>query len=317
MSSMKDVAKHAEVSSATVSRYINDSGYVSDKNKKKIQKSIDELQYVPNELARSFYRNSSKMIGIIVPNINNPFFTEMASYVGQCLFAKGYKSIFCNVEDNSSIEQEYIDMLRQYKVDGFIIISSTNGQSYKNIDIPIVAFDRSLGGNTVTVTCDNYKGGEEAGKYLLSSGCKNILEIKGPSNILNMVERSRGFRHVLNEENLKYKELEVSLDIDEAILLIKSILTTEKIDGIFVPIDILATAVVKLSNQLNIKIPQQLKIIGFDGIKLGDMIQPTFSTIKQPINEMGNLAVELMMDMINKKEIKEKKYTLPIELIKR
>ena len=182
--SIKDVAKVAGVSATTVSRVLNNRGYISKETKRKVYAAIEDVEYYPNDIARALLSNKTNLIGLIFPMINNPFHVELISYIETILSEKGFKVLLCNSMNNPKKEQDYLTMLRRNQVDGIIVgTHNDNIPDYNISGLPVVAIDRYLGENVVTVSCDNYAGGRLAVESLLEKGCKNILCIRGNSKL--------------------------------------------------------------------------------------------------------------------------------------
>ncbi len=270
MASIVDVAKKAGVSIATVSRVINNSGYVNQTTRVKVLESIKALGYVPSEIARSMQKNRTKLIGMIVPGLHNPFFAGIIHYVEQELEQLGYKLIISNSNNPRGSEVEYVEMLKQKKVDGLIFISDNEIEDLIESELPIVSFDRHFK-HTPYVACDNYQGGYLAAQKLVEHGAKYLLYIGddsyvGQGNFATEVsKRKSGFMKYCQEHQITYDLLEYpkNAPIEDTI---STVLKTEKHDGIFAISDFLATSIVKEARKQSISIPSDLKVIGFDGM---------------------------------------------------
>lgn len=155
MPNIKDVAKHAGVSVTTVSRTMNNRGYISEETKNKVYEAMEKLNYHPNEIAKSLYTKKSKLIGLILPDISTPFYAEETKYIEEYLYMNGYKLLLCNASNNCVREKEYISMLQRNQVDGIIIGSHTlKLEEYMKLKLPIVALDRYLGKDIPVVSAD-------------------------------------------------------------------------------------------------------------------------------------------------------------------
>ncbi|MGM9987795.1 MAG: LacI family DNA-binding transcriptional regulator, partial [Bacillaceae bacterium] len=158
MATIKDVAKYAGVGIGTVSRVINNKGAVKPSTKAKVEEAIRALNFRPNEIARSFKMQNSKMIALLIPRINHPFFSELAFHVGGELYKRGYKLMICNAEFEADNELSYIEMLKQNKVEGMIILSYNDIDAYISSELPIVTIDRHYSAGITCITSDNYRG---------------------------------------------------------------------------------------------------------------------------------------------------------------
>jgi LacI family transcriptional regulator len=319
MSTIKDVAKLAGVSVATVSRVLNKNGYVHEDTLKKVERAIEMLDYKPSTVARSLYNKKSRLIGLVVPNIVNPFFPEVARAVEDVAYKQGYTVVLCNSDENLEKEKQYIDVLRQNNVDGFIVATNPqNSVNYMNLSIPVVAIDRMFNERIPTVYADNYAGSQAATKLLIDKGCKHIAHIRGPRDVSTANERFEGFVDVITQNNLSYMIAESTFDpANSEQVAVELLKEYPHIDGIVAGNDLIAIGIVKAALQKGISIPDDLQIIGFDGISLTEMMYPSITTVAQPIYEMGKVATELLLEQMGGNPLEEKHYRLPIEIIER
>jgi LacI family transcriptional regulator len=318
---MRDVAKKAGVSVATVSRVLNEKGYIKEETRIKVLAAIEETNFKPNIVARSLFKKQSKTIGLIVPDINNPFFPQLARAVEDVTNQSDYTVILCNSDDDLQKELGYFELLQQKFVAGIIVVSNKiEGKHLKGLNFPIVALDRELDRTIPNVTCDNYEGAKKATQHLLECGCKKIAHIKGPDKNLNAEERNRGFRDVLTEVN-SYQEdrvVSASFTLESAKQATFRLLSEHpEIDGIFAGSDVMAIGVMKAAEKMGYSIPNDLMVIGFDGIQFGEMVTPELTTVAQPIYQMGNTAAKMLMNMIDGKMIETKEYVFDVELVVR
>ncbi|MBE7149084.1 ribose operon transcriptional repressor RbsR [Bacillus mycoides] len=319
MSTIKDVAKLAGVSVATVSRVLNKNGYVHEDTLKKVERAIEMLDYKPSTVARSLYNKKSRLIGLVVPNIVNPFFPEVARAVEDVAYKQGYTVVLCNSDENLEKEKQYIDVLRQNNVDGFIVATNPqNSVNYMNLSIPVVAIDRMFNERIPTVYADNYAGSQAATKLLIDKGCKHIAHIRGPRDVSTANERFEGFVDVITQNNLSYMIAESTFDpANSEQVTVELLKEYPHIDGIVAGNDLIAIGIVKAALQKGISIPNDLQIIGFDGISLTEMMYPSITTVAQPIYKMGKIATELLLEQMEGNPLEEKHYRLPIEIIER
>jgi LacI family transcriptional regulator len=316
MSTIKDVAKEAEVSVATVSRFLNSKGYVNEETRKKVLEAIEKLNYKPNAVARSLYKKQSKTIALIIPNITNPFFPEVARAIEDVMNDKDYTLILCNSDDQEEKEQKYFEMIKQKYVDGVIIVTSTlTPKHIEKNGVPIVAVDRFIDEDIPYVSVNNVKGARKAVRYLLDSGCQKIAHIRGPEHLQNAEERYHGYlMEVENEEwfdhclikngNFNYK---TAMDITQELLA-----KHPDIDGIFAGNDYMALGVIKAAIKLGKKVPEDLSVIGFDGINISKLTNPEITTIAQPIYQIGYTAAEMLLDLIEGRPIDKVHHQLDV-----
>ena len=279
---LTDVAKLAGVSPTTVSRVINKKGYLSEKTIQKVNDAMRELGYKPNNLARSLQGKSAKLIGLIFPNIRHVFYAELIDKLEHELFKKGYKTIICNSEHDSEKEREYIEMLEANQVDGIISGSHNLGiEDYNRVTAPIISFDRNLSPDIPVVSSDNYGGGVLAAQTLVKTGANDIIMITGNDNSNSPTGlRHAGFASILPDAPI----INVSSDFSPVRkeMEIKNILTQQKPDAIFASDDLTAILIINIAKDLGISVPDQLKVIGYDGTYFIENYYPQLTTVKQP-----------------------------------
>lgn len=317
MATMKDVAKLAGVGVGTVSRVINKNESVKESTRLKVEKAIKELNYTPNEIARTLKISQSKTIALILPTIWHPFFSELAYYTEENVSKRGFKMILCNSSSKKEKEIEYLDMLKQNKVDGIIAITYNDIDRYVSSNLPIVSIDRHFSEGVAYVTSDNYNGGKLAVNKLIENGCKKIA-FMGTHNERNtdVDNRRKGFEEESISKNIEYKifdEIETGQDLEDKME--KFLRENINIDGIFTINDFFGLRVIKILEKLNKKIPKDIKFIGYDGVKMSYEQDFIMSTIRQPVEQMAKEAVEMLFKMIEG-DYTSKKVKLPVYYIK-
>ncbi len=319
MPTIKDVAKRANVSVATVSRVINNTGYVNVETRKLVENAIKELGYVPNELARSLFRKRSNIIGLIVPHISTYFFAELIEAIEDAVMHIGYKLMIFNSKDDIELEKKYLNVLNQYNIDGLILTANTrSAKSYLKLDIPILTIDHIIDDNVPSIMSDNVQGGQLAAEKLVASGCKHIIHFRGPSDLITVVDRAKGFYSVIDvTDGVEAYSFDLDFktpDIDDIEMFLKK---HPDVDGIFCSSDIIAFYVISALSKLGYKIPDDVQVIGFDNIELAGVLVPKLTTIRQPIDLIGKVATEQLQLLIQKKELESLHQSLPVELIER
>lgn len=320
MATIKDVAKKAGVSVGSVSRFINNFE-VKPKTRLAIEKAIKELDYEPNIYARGFKVNKTNTAALIIPTVWNPFFGELAFNIEKSLRDYGMKMILCNSGDDYEIELQYITMAKQNKVDGIIAITYSDVDKYVDSNMPIISIDRYFSKDITYVTSDNFEGGRMAAEELVRSGCKSIAFIGLGSKIDNATRnRKKGFVSYCEENRISYEicdSLGESKDFKKKLdkFLYDNFKNSKKIDGIFTVTDEHAFEVIEKLNKLNVDVPEDVQIIGYDGIKAHNNDTIKISTIRQPIENIANESVKALINIINNKEI-EKEIILPVRFIK-
>jgi DNA-binding LacI/PurR family transcriptional regulator len=319
MPTIKDVAKRANVSVATVSRVLNNTGYVNIETRALVEKAIKDLGYVPNELARSLFRKRSKIIGLIVPHISTYFFAELIESIEGAVTKSGYKLMIFNSKDDDELEQHHLGVLSQYNIDGLILVANTrNIKDYIKLNIPLLTIDHIIDDSIPSITSDNINGGRLAAKKLVNTGAKRLIHFRGPSTLLTVIERSKGFYDVLSEHtdvsvvscDLDFK----NPDINEIEEFLKK---HPNVDGIFCSSDIIAIYVKSVLSKLHYDVPNDVQIIGFDNIELSEVLIPKLTTIAQPIDEFGTVAMDILQKLIKKQPLEISHIVLPVNLIER
>ncbi|QVK17611.1 LacI family DNA-binding transcriptional regulator [Mycoplasmatota bacterium] len=318
MANIKNVAKKANVSVATVSRVINNKGYVNEETRKLVEDAIKELNYIPNEFARSLFKKVSKTIGVIFPHLSNSFYYNVLEGIEEIAFENGYKVMICNTHEDAERENEYIKQFVKYNIDGIIVASNSDLLSrYKELEIPLVTIDRIIDDSVPSVTSDNVNGGYQAAQKLISNGCKHLVHFRGPSILLMVQERSKGFQKCLKENTLSCDTVDLAF-IDPEMILIRQYLESHpNIDGIFCDSDIIAANVIAELVRLNKKVPDDIQVIGFDNTLLAKSMTPKLTTISQKMFEIGREAIKSLNCLIEKEELTNKHKLIPVELIER
>ncbi|MFC7685045.1 LacI family DNA-binding transcriptional regulator [Ureibacillus sp. GCM10028918] len=317
MATISDVAKLAEVSVATVSRYINDSGYVGKKSRESIESAIQELNFVPSEVARSLSTKQSDIIGLIIPDIKNPFFPELARAVEDTAFEYGYTVILCNSDENATKEKHYLQKLTNKYVAGIIITSIIEQENHwHNVRLPIVALDRPINSKVPTVTTNNEKGAKIATNYLIECGATNLLCISGPKTFVSSQTRIEGFKLAGNQKNISTHIIESPYDFEIAEKILYGYLKNNPaIDGIFACSDASAIGALKAAHRLGIRIPEDMQIVGFDGIQVGNVVTPGLTTVAQNIYQLGQAAAKLLIEQIEGDKITQESVCIDPQLI--
>ena len=318
MATIKDVAKKANVSVATVSRVINKKGYVNEETRALVENAIHLLNYIPNELARSLFNKHSKLIGVLVPHFDTQFYAELIEGIENSAMRLGYKIMLSNTQDNAKREKDYIHIYSQYNIDGIIVASNAhNVEQLIKSDLPIVTVDHILSENIPSITSNNLLGGIIAAQKLISGGARYILELRGPSFLLTVSERSLGFRQVLVQNNIPYISYDTDLLVPNIEVITQIIKDHPEIDAVFATSDFLAIHAQNIIQKLGRKVPQYVQVVGFDNIVYTTLVSPTITTIEQPIRRMGELALESLVKLLNDEPFGDFHSVLDVKLIER
>lgn len=300
MISIREVAKLAGVSAATVSRVMNGTAKVDPEKRERVLRVIEETGFVPNEVARTLFRKSAKTIGLILPSIRNPYFTELAAQVDVIALQHGFRPFLCNTGYDPEKEKAAVQMLISMNADAIIVASCSDQlrETINNCPIPIVALDAMLYGADVEacVFCDYYEGGRMAAEYLIENGCKNIVCIKGPQYRYSARARYQGYLDVCRERNVPEQTVECDYDFNQGMAMTEELLEKyPDVDGIIACNDIVAISTYKVLHKRNISVPDHVQLIGFDDISFATLLSPELTTICQPVKDMAEKAVELIV----------------------
>ena len=322
MATLKDVAKEAGLTTSTVSRVLNNRGYISDNTRNKVHEAIEKLNYQPNEAARTLRMKSTNTIGLIVPHVSHPYFAEMISNIENQAYEKGYKTLLCSSQCIHEKEEEHIKMCISHKVAGIILCSGFVAlEMFDGIDIPIITMERFLDNGTASVECDNRQGGALAAEKLISCGCRHLLHVGNIGTISMPADmRTEGFRDVCAKKKIPFVELLTDdtqfYNMEYSEMLENTLKKYPETDGLFVNSDIIAAQTLQVCRKLHISVPEQMKIIGFDDVQIASFTTPQLTTIHQPVREMSELAVNLLHDSVAGKLV-ARKTVLPVYLVER
>jgi len=321
MITINTIAKLSGVSKATVSRVLTKHPNVSEKTREKVLKVIKEQNYQPNRTAQMLNKKASKLIGVIVPDITNPYFPQLVQEIEQAVSQKGYSIILANTV-GAKEKKNYIKMMQSMLVDGVIVIVPSSMTEYDDsITVPVISLDGILHEDVPHIASDFYKGAFVAGEKLVQNGCRNILHLSGQSHYHANVLRANGFLDGIESAKgsnvIEFGKFETDLSESKNYEDLKTFFKEHKnIDGIFADNDSIGFTALRIFNELNVKIPEEVQLIGYDDNFMIPMVYPLLSTIKQPIKEMGIIAANTMIKMLDNIEVK-KENILDVIYIKR
>lgn len=294
---MKDVAKEAGVSLGTVSKVVNGLP-VGDSYRLRVEDAIQKLNYQVNSYAQGLRANKTYTVALLIPNVQNPFFASLTHYINLALLKRKYRMLLCSTDFDLQLEQEYITMMKQNKVDGIIGLTYNPDLAVEE-DTPFVSIDRSIGSKIPCVASDNFAGGQLAAEKLADLGCKSVAFLRIGSSLANEPnKRKAGFENGCLARGIPY-EMKIINDGDsfeEFETFLKEHIQDGNLsfDGIFCVTDRLAYSVIHMLHKLGQRVPEDVQVIGFDGTRhFGDM-DYTCSTIVQPVPEIAEMCVELL-----------------------
>jgi LacI family transcriptional regulator len=332
LASIKDVAKRAGVAISTVSNAINNTKYVSEELMEKISLSIKELNYKVDPIARSLKSKKTMSIGVIITNISRVFFPQVIKGIQDCAAGHNYHIIFCNTDDNFETERSFVQMLERNVVDGIILDSVAGIELHEYFSyisrlgnkkkIPVVSLERDLkqyGINSVLV--NNEYGGRLAAKHMTECGCKKLALITGPLNSDMVIDRINGFKQELNERGFVLDHnmmVEGDFSPLSGYEAIKNLLLRGNVmDGVFAANDQTAIGVMKAIREHGLRIPEDIKVAGFDNTFVASLVEPSLTTVNVPKYRMGTEAAQLLFRAMEDDAGEAKKIELPINLIVR
>ena len=313
MATIVEVARRADVSIATVSNVIRGTRKVSPKLTERVQIAIRELNYSPNEIARSLKVRQTRMLAMVLPDITNPFFPEIIRGAEDTAFERGYFLMTANTDEQIGRERRIVAALRSYRVDGVLLASAsgtdiTHLKSTIDAGVALVCLDRTVPGvKTDAVLLDNVRGARECVRHMIQKGHRRIAIITGPLDVQTGRERLRGYEEALREADIpaeKGRILEGDFRHDSGYRLGKQIVSPENRDraarptAIFVCNGVMTLGVLKAFEELNIRCPQDIALATFDDLAVDSPFHPHLTTVVQPSYEMGARAAGILIDRI-------------------
>lgn len=325
---IKDIAAKAGVSVTTVSLVLNGKEHrIAQETRKKIIDIANALEYRPNQLAVGLITKRTNTIGLLIPDVSNSYFSELAKGAESKAAENGFNLILCNTNDSPTKDCKYVNVLLDRGVDGIIMVPSGRGKDetlnqclnlMKRSQKPFVLADRIRVGTTYPgVTLDQLKGGYLATEYLIKQGHRKIGCITGPLGMVNAYMRYQGYKKALQKYGINYNSKlvkEGTYHIEDGLIQSKE-LFEENVSAIFACNDLMAYGVYKSAISEGIKVPEELSIIGFDNIPFSEFLEVPLTTIHQPACQIGEVSVEKLINLILKKEDTDKVIVLDPELI--
>lgn len=316
---LKDIANALGLSVPTVSKALKDYPDVSQKTKILVKDLAKTLNYQPNAFAVSLRKRESKTIGVIIPETVHHFFSSVLKGIIQKAEEKGYLVIILQSNESYSLEKKQIELLLRNKVDGILISIANSTSDFKHLNfvisknIPLVMFDKIAKVVSCSKVIINDKmAAYEATKHLIKTGCQKIAHFRGPLMPQNSIDRFLGYKKALEDHNLVYDPKLVyicnDMSYEEGKKYAKQLINEhKKVDGIFINTDLVAIGAISELNKQNIKIPEDISVVGFSNWFMSSVISPSLSTIDQPGFKMGKTACKLLLKQI-KKEKREKNF---------
>lgn len=305
MISIKDVAKAAGVSTATVSRVLSHGAHVRPEVRERVMEVVEQLSYRPNLLARSLRSQQSSTIGLIVSDIRNPFFTAMSRAVEDTAYEQGFSLMLCNTDENPEKEAIYLNLMHDQNVAGVIFsptLHMANNFNVSQITFPTVVVDRAIKDVDVDgVLLDNVDAAYRLSTHLIERGYQNIGILYGETSTTGK-ERYRGFEKALRAHNLSpvaehVKSVQPKIEMGYAATL-KILATGQPLDALFTTNSLLAAGALQAIRERNLTIPDDIALVTFDETTWASLVQPPLTLIAQPTYEIGKTATELLLQRI-------------------
>lgn len=322
MSSIRDVAKKANVAACTVSRVLNGTANVSPETRMRIEQAMKDLNYIPNELARGMFRQKAGIVAMLVPNIRHPYFSSLATFIEDELYKNGYKLMLCSTGDDVEREKEYLKILKSNIVDGVIMgVNNQRPEDYEEFGKPLVMLDYFVNKDIPLVVSDHAAGGRLAAQEFISSGCSYVLHIGNEAETERVIsyESHKVLQESLEASGIVSRELDIkwnTFDFQGYLELAKLILEKyPEIDGIMAA-DMPAAAFMKAAFQLGKRIPEDLCIVSYDGTFVANTNLIELTTIHQSLREIGQVSVSVMLKLLRGEKMEETYIRIPVKIKK-
>lgn len=322
MATISEVASKAGVSKTTVSRILNSQGSFSEDTIAKVLQAVEELNYRPNEVARTLGKNKSKTIALIFPTQDIPSFVEIQSALEGAFYQHGYKAILFSSLFNKEKEKDTVQMLQNNMIDGIVLGSYTKEIShFTDCSLPIVAAGRKFDPKIPSVKSDDRGAGILAGKHLLKKRCKKLLYLTNNPDGIEADERYAGFKSVIDKSDAQLWYYEISLDAqltyDFSSTIHRMIIEHPDADGIFAETDVLAMSCIQNYSNLGYRIPEDIKIIGYGDMFFSALSNPALTTIHEDRKRTAEVIATVLIDLIENRTLQQTEIEIPVSLIDR
>jgi DNA-binding LacI/PurR family transcriptional regulator len=307
MTTIKDVAQAAQVSTATVSHVINGTRYVSEEVKRRVLQAMERLNYQPNAIARGLRTKKTHLLALVIPDITNAFFTDLARGFQDAADQKDYVVVVCNTDRALDRELRFLDMLRQQRVDGLVLnpamVTAEDLKRLLRAQIAVVLIGSQIDDPDFDlVMVDNVRGGSDAVQYLIDLGHRRIGLVSGPMTTSSGSQRCQGYRQALERNSLPYTAslvVEASFTYEGGYEGMQKLLRLDPLPtAVFATSDVMALGVKKAIEDAGLRIPDDLSLIGFDDIPRVSLIHPMLTTIAQPRYQMGWEAAQMLIERV-------------------
>jgi len=316
---IKDVAERAGVSPATVSRVLNGAASVRAEYRERVLRVIEELGYRPNRLASNLRRQKAEMIGVVVSDIENPHFTQMVRAVEDAAYRRGYRVLLCNTDENPEKQRAYLQMLAAERVLGVLISpSDPAGEEISELielGIPVIAFDRSVDDPRAdAVIVDNAAGTRLATEFLIRAGHERIGLVSGLGDIETSVERQLGYERAMREAGLEPRSASGGFRIADGRKATEQLLDGGDFTALIVSNNLMTIGALEVLRARRVRVPEEMALVAVDDPFWAELVEPPLTTLAQPVREMADCAVELLLERIGGERERPRRVVFDFEL---
>ncbi|HHV64824.1 MAG TPA: LacI family transcriptional regulator [Peptococcaceae bacterium] len=325
MVTIRDVARHAQVSISTVSRVLNETDHaVSPETRKKVLQAIEELGFIPNAMARGLHHNKTKTIGLIIQDISNPYYPSIVRGVEDEAQELGYTVILANVYRSKERTAKYLNVFREKRVDGIIftgggvVKDAVEEKFFEQTSISTVVIGKPCNVKLPSIQINNVQSSREACEYLLKLGHRQIVTITGPAESTTTIDRLEGYQQALKRHGIEPEKrliIQGNFEYNSGYKAVQEFpeIGRGKVTALFAQNDMMAIGAMKALQEKGLRVPEDIAIIGFDNIPLSSFVTPALSTVDVPVYEMGKTAMRMLADILNGHEV-SRLVTLPTRL---
>ena len=327
MATIREVANLAGVAPITASRVINDSGYASEDVRKRVKQAAEQLNYVPNFLAKSLKSKRTQTLALVITDITNPFWTTVARGVEDAASKKGYNVIFCNTDESASKQSGYLKTLIQKQVDGILLVPAQSEDNpiefLRQQNVQVVMLDRKLPNVQVDVVrCDSQGGAYQLVKLLIRLGHRRIAFLSGPIGVSSAEDRMAGYNLALKDAGLEINDQLVfsgEYSVDSGYQRTKRLLSmSPRPTAMFASNNFIAIGALKALRDAHVVVPDEMSVVGFDDLPLSIVVDPFLTVADQPAYEMGRLATQRLLEHLDGEVVdKVQEILLPVSIIER
>ncbi len=324
---IETIAEMLNLSKSTVSRAFCNSFDINPETRRKVLELAEQLNYEPNSVAQSLRKNQTRRIGVIIPSFTIPFYATALGGMQEVVSEEGYSLLICQSNESYESELECIKVLKNSRVDGIIMSVAQDTKDYSHIErmrdnqYPLVLFNRTTPVTGISkVEVDEHESCYKMTEYLLQLGYKKITYLAGPRNLEMVQKRISGFKDAVFESDVNFENFAVfhgDFSIDSGYQVAKKILAKSRPDAIFCVCDNVAFGVIKYLKEQGIRIPQDIAVAGYTDEPIAALFQPSLTTVRQPITQIGRTAVELLLKQFKYTNATPEVRILSTELVKR